>query len=186
MSRQSNTGLSHGTSGSPQENLESLEYAAKVQEIENKLRKEFESPEQQNISVESVSNLEHTENFTEGGIKHIFEGEINHRGEAKGYHYEGIANTAGQVIPGTRTAPNAHGVYRGNVTVNGVTKRGFSSFFPQSWSPQQVVNSINQAYANREFVQGTRNTYKGTSSNGVSIYMYINRNGKIISAFPEE
>ena len=30
MSRQSNTGLSHGTSGSPQEKLESLEYAAKV------------------------------------------------------------------------------------------------------------------------------------------------------------
>ena len=64
MSRQSNTGLSHGTSGAPQENLESLEYAAKVQEIENNLRKEFESPEQRNISVGSVSNLEHTENFT--------------------------------------------------------------------------------------------------------------------------
>ena len=30
MSRQNNTGLSHGTSGSPQEKLESLEYAAKV------------------------------------------------------------------------------------------------------------------------------------------------------------
>ena len=35
--RSSNTGLSHGTSGSPQESIESLEYGAKVQEIEAKL-----------------------------------------------------------------------------------------------------------------------------------------------------
>lgn len=39
--RSSNVGLGHGTSGSPQETLESLEYEAKVEEIENKLKKEL-------------------------------------------------------------------------------------------------------------------------------------------------
>lgn len=181
--RNSNTGLSHGTAGSPQESIESLEYGAKVQEIENKLREEFESPEPRIFSMESVSNLDHTENFTESGIKHIFEGEVNHKGEAKGYHYEGIANTAGQIIPGTRTIPNAHGVYRGNVLINEVPKRGFSTFFPQRWSPQQVVNSINQAYVNRRHVSGNR--YYGYA-NGVKIEMFLNPNGKITSAFPKE
>lgn len=181
--RNSNAGLSHGTAGSPQESIESLEYGSKVQEIENRLREEFKFSEQQSYSEETVANLEHTENFTEGGIKHIFEGEINHRGEAKGYHYEGIANTAGQVVPGTRTTPNTHGVYRGSVAVNGVPKRGFSTFFPQNWNPQQVINSINQAYVNRRHVSSNR--YYGYA-NGVKIEMFLNPNGKIISAFPKE
>ena len=67
--------------------------------------------------------------------------------------------------------------------VNGVTKRGFSTLFPQNRSPQQVVNSINQAYADRRHVSGNR--YYGYV-NGIKIEMFLNPNGKIISAFPKE
>lgn len=37
-----------------------------------------------------------------------------------------------------------------------------------------------------EFIKGTRNTYTGYAKNGLEIEMYIDANGKIISAFPKE
>ena len=181
--RNSNTGLCHGTSGSPQESIESLEYGAKVQEIENRLKEEFGHSK---YPKEVLSNLGNTERFTEGVIKHIFEGEVNDKGKAVGYHYEGIKNTAGTVVSGTRTTPNANGVYRGTVKVNGVLKNGFSTFFPREISPQQVVNAINQAYANRSFIAGSFNKFLGKTSSGMLISMFLNKNGKIISAFPEQ
>ena len=61
--RNSNTGLSHGTAGSPQESIESLEYGAKVQEIENGLKEEFGRSE---YPKEVLSSLGNTEHFTEG------------------------------------------------------------------------------------------------------------------------
>ena len=108
------------------------------------------------------------------------------KGKAVGYHYEGVENTAGAVVPGTRTTPDANGVYRGKVEVNGVSKNGFSTFFPREMSPQQVVNAINQAYANRSFIAGSFNKFLGKTSSGMLISMFLNKNGKIISAFPEQ
>ena len=53
-------------------------------------------------------------------------------------------------------------------------------------SPQDVIDSINEAYNNKVFVVESKNSYIGTSNNGLEIEMYINNNGKIISAFPKE
>ncbi|SJZ96597.1 hypothetical protein SAMN02745108_02098, partial [Fibrobacter intestinalis] len=105
--RSSNTGLCHGTSGSPQESIESLEYGAKVQEIENRLKEEFGHSK---YPKEVLSNLGNTERFTEGAIKHIFEGEVNDKGKAVGYHYEGVENAKGHITPGTRSPSDKHGV----------------------------------------------------------------------------
>jgi len=58
---------------------------------------------------------------------------------------------------------------------------GFSTFFPKSMTPQQVVDSINEAYASKVFVQG--NTYIGHTSSGMQVTMYIDsKTGEIISA----
>lgn len=77
---------------------------------------------------------------------------------------------------------------RGKVEVNGVAKTsngGRSTFFPESWTAQEVVDAINEAFNNKEFVPGTSNTYIGEISNGMQIEMYINNfTNKIISAFP--
>ena len=43
-----------------------------------------------------------------------------------------------------------------------------------------------RAYNNKVFVVGSKNSYIGISNNGLEIEMYINNNGKIISAFPKE
>ena len=46
-------------------------------------------------------------------------------------------------------------------TANG----GFSTFYLKSMSPQEVVDSINEAYQNRVYIRG--NTYSGLTSSGM-------------------
>jgi hypothetical protein len=140
----------------------------------------------------SLDTLENTENFTEQSLKHIFEGEVNSRGKAVGFHYEGIENSAGSVVPGTKTTPGANGVYKGQVSVNGIPKTangGYSTLFPEEMSPQQVVDCINEAYGNKTLVTpapapGMNSTYQGVTAGGIDVTMYINDFGKIVSAFP--
>lgn len=133
----------------------------------------------------TLNSLKNTENFTDSAIEHIFEGQVNARGKAVGYHYEGIEGTSGNVIPGTESSVNNIGVYKAQVEVNGIPKTangGFSSFYPKSMSPQEVIGSINEAYRNRVYIRG--NTYSGLTSSGMEIEMFLDINGKIISAYP--
>ena len=140
----------------------------------------------------SLDSLKNTENFTERSLEHIFEGEVNSRGKAVGYHYEGIENSAGSIVNGTRTTPSANGIYEGQVSVNGIPKTangGKSTFFPENMTPQQVVDCINEAYDNKTLVfsapkSGMNSTYQGTTAGGIDVTMYINDDGKIVSAFP--
>jgi hypothetical protein len=132
----------------------------------------------------ALSDLKNTDAFTEGALEHIFEG-VNPLGVASGYHYEGVPSAGGSVVPGTATTPDANGVYEARITVGGVKKTGnggYSSFFPSAWTPQDVVDAIEEAYESREFVTG--DTWRGKGRK-VSILMYIDEENHIISAFPE-
>ena len=131
--------------------------------------------------VYDISKLNNTQNFQAGGLAHILEGELNKKGDAVGFHYEGMPNQKGRVIPGTEKGPNAQGVYTAKVEVAGVRKNSFSSFFPKDWTPQQIVDAINEAYENRQLISGDK--YSGISSSGIEIHMYLNKN-KITTAFP--
>ena len=136
----------------------------------------------------SLIELKNTDNFMDSTIEHIFEGNVR-RGKAGGYHYECIKDTAGNIVNGTEVLINDLGVYKAQVEVNGIPKSGnggYSTFFPKEKSPQDVIDSINEAYINKVFVVGSKNSYIGISNNGLEIEMYINNNGKIISAFPKE
>lgn len=139
--------------------------------------------------------LEHTELFESNLIKHIFNGEVKTtsagkgktRLEATGYHTEVIRNAEGRIIPGTKSELNEKGVYQGRVTVNGIRKHkmgGMSTFFPEHWSPQHIVNAINEAYTNKRLKTNTLNMYEGTSSEGIRIRMRVNANGKIVNVYP--
>ena len=136
----------------------------------------------------SLIELKNTDNFMDSTIEHIFEGNVR-RGKAGGYHYECIKDTAGNIVNGTEVLINDLGVYKAQVEVNGIPKSGnggYSTFFPKEKSTQDVIDSINEAYNNKVFVVGSKNSYIGISNNGLEIEMYINNNGKIISAFPKE
>lgn len=135
--------------------------------------------------VTALADLTGTEIFQKGALEHILEGELNRKGAAVGYHYDRLPTKKGNIIEGTQTRVDDQGVYEAKVKVDGVEKtsnRGRSSFFPDAWDTQDVVDAIREAYDTREFVQG--NTYEGLSANGIVIQMYLNGNDQIISAFP--
>ena len=137
-------------------------------------------------NMDDLAKLQHTENFTEKSLIHIFEGDINRKGRAGGYHYDMVEGTSGSIIESTKgPVLNDAGIYEAKVEVNGTPKKangGKSTFFPDHMSPQEVVDAINEAYSNKVLMEGSR--YIGTSQNGISIEIILNSEGKIITAYP--
>lgn len=112
--------------------------------------------------------------FNENALEHIFKGN-----KTGGFHYEGLEDAVGEVIEVTRK-PNAQGVYEVAVQIGKNTKT--STFFPKDWTPEQVLEAIEEAYNNRVFKNG--NTYEAKIESGITIRMYIEYDGTIKSAFP--
>ena len=146
---------------------------------------ETESPADTTYTMADIKKLKNTERFAKNTLEHIFDGTINGKGKATGYHYTMVTDSKGKVIEGTRSDVDENGVFTGKVEVNGVRKDGFSSFFPESWSPQQIVDAINTAYD--DAINHPSNP-KGSLWIGycgdLEIDMYLNANKKITSAFP--
>jgi len=150
--------------------------------IPNEIDHKEEKTEYSADDLEDLINLEH---FRESTIEHIFLGTINDEGKATGYHYNGIKGSPGEIIPGTETEPDSFGVYTAKVRVNGKNKsgnKGYSTFFPDYMSPQDVIDAINEAYENRQKIGD--NLYAGLTSDGMEIDMALNKKGIIITAYP--
>lgn len=135
--------------------------------------------------MKSIADLKNVENFNQGtkhnALKHIFEGEINAKtGQAMGFHYEGFPTSKGKIV-GNLDPPNEFGVYRANVEIEGVLKGPKTTFFPKDYSPQNVVDAVNEAFANKEVYKN--NIYRGKSKAGIEIEFVIKK-GKIDSAYP--
>ncbi|CBI42395.1 EndoU domain-containing protein [Bacillus amyloliquefaciens] len=136
---------------------------------------------------ESVLSKSVTSNFstgnskyTTGTMKHIYHGEINKRGKAVGYHHESMMG--GKIIPGTEKKPDKNGVYMAKVEVESVKKIADSSFFPREWNRADVLKAIDEAYHTRKQVRS--NKYRGITSTGIKIEMYLNNDGTIATAYP--
>ncbi|MGL4989712.1 MAG: EndoU domain-containing protein [Sarcina sp.] len=141
---------------------------------------------QKQYTKNDIYNLQNTHNFLPNSITHILIGTINKIGETEGFHYDNISNSNSYIINGTKTRPNNFGVYKAKVIIDGKNKsndNGYSTFFPNSMSPQDIVNSINYAYSHRRHI--AKNIYIGTSKNDIQIEIYLTDDNKIISAFPK-
>lgn len=136
-------------------------------------------------SVTAIQDLKQTEYFRDGALEHILEGEINRKGQAVGFHFDRLPTKKGEIVEGTETDPNEFGVYEAKVIISDVEKTsngGKSTFFPNDWDTQQVIDGINEAYDNKVYISG--NTYEGLTADGMIIRMYLDQHEKIISAFP--
>lgn len=137
------------------------------------------------IAVTSIEELENTDYFRDSALVHILEGELNRKGQAVGFHYDQLPTKNGEIIEGTETKENDLGIYEAKVVIDDVEKSsnsGKSTFFPDDWDTQDVIETINEAYDEKSFING--NTYEGIANNGVVVRMYLDNNEKIISAFP--
>lgn len=137
------------------------------------------------VNVTPLDELVDIDLFRHDALAHILEGEINKKEQAVGFHYDRLPTKKGEIISGTKTAENEFGIYEAEVTVEGVEKsgnRGISSFFPDAWDSQDVVDAINEAYDTKAYISG--NTYEGLTSEGIVVRMYLDQSDKIISAFP--
>ena len=136
-------------------------------------------------TMADVTKLKNTDHFAKNTLEHIFDGTINSKGKATGYHYDGITDSKGSIIAGTESKPDEHGVYTAKVEVDGVKKSGFSSFYPDDWTPQQVVDAINEAYDYATSSKGIRDGDLWIGYAGdLEINMYLNNSKQITTAYP--
>ena len=144
-----------------------------------------ESGAKSEYTMADIKKLNNVENFAKKTLEHIFDGTINSKGNATGYHYSKVTNSKGKIISGTESDKDEHGVFTAKVKVNDVKKNGFSSFYPEDWSPQQVVDAINEAYND---ALGDKSNPHGSLwigySGNLEIDMYLDNNKKITTAYP--
>ncbi|WP_297438946.1 EndoU domain-containing protein [uncultured Clostridium sp.] len=133
-----------------------------------------------------LEELHNTNLFLHNAIEHIFLGSINKDGLAEGFHYNNIKGINSTAISETKTKPNSYGVYKAKAIIHCMKKsdcNGYSTFFPNSMSPQEITNSIIEAHKSRRHIDG--NIYIGRANSGIEIEMYLTHDAKIISAFPK-
>jgi hypothetical protein len=90
------------------------------------------------------------------------------------------------LIEESKKEKDAQGIYEANVIIHDKTKRGFSSFFPSDYSPEDVLKAIEEAYNKRKRVKSR--LYEANPTNGILLHFYQTDDtelGKITSAYPK-
>ena len=88
------------------------------------------------------------------------------------------------------TSVEKNGFYRADVIIEGSRIPG-KTFFPKNWSREKVVNKIGEAYDN--FIKsgasasekGGKYIVDGLTNEGITIRMFITKNGQIATAYPK-
>jgi hypothetical protein len=125
------------------------------------------------------------------GIEHLFHGEINEHNRAVGFHHRGSIGHEGKarVTKITREV-NQYGVYAAKVEIfnpsenRWVPKSRRSTFFPDNWSRQKVLDEIRVAYSSAKLSSDGSRYWEGTCSAGFRIGGYLNEDGTIRTAYP--
>ena len=168
---------------------ESYDFSSSVQSskapADKKSSAQSSQTDAKTYTMADIKKLKNTEHFAKNTLEHIFDGTINGKGKATGYHYSMIADSKGKIIDGTRSKTDKNGVFTAKVEVKGKKKNGFSSFYPESWSPQQVVDAINTAYDDALNDSGNPQGSLWVGYSGdIEIDMYLNSNKQITTAYP--
>ena len=131
-----------------------------------------------------LDTLINTDIFNSSAIEHIFLGTVNSSNKGSGYHYSMISDAPGKIVEGTRSELDKNGLYTANVTVYGHKKDNFSTFYPDSWSPQQVVDAINEAREEALRTGVKDGSYYVGHGGGLRINLYLDSKNKVVTAFP--
>ena len=135
-------------------------------------------------SSDVLDTLTGTEYFSKSAIEHIFLGTVNSNGKGSGYHYNMIKDSPGKILEETRSKEDKNGCYTAYVEVDGHEKDHYSTFYPDSWTPQQVVDAI--LAARKDALDNDRrdgDLYIGYAD-GLKINMYFDKKQRVTTAYP--
>lgn len=137
-------------------------------------------------------------------LDHIFKGHTYSNGKATGVHSKIAVDNGFAIITSVVDPPNSAGFYKVTVSVKDANNNFIpkmnrsgnapqaSSFFPDDWDEDKIIEEICLAYTNKVRVPNTRNRWDGTMSNGSTMGLAIDGNTadfdnttKIITVFPE-
>ncbi|MCQ9284659.1 EndoU domain-containing protein [Priestia aryabhattai] len=128
---------------------------------------------------------------------HLFDGQIQDDGSLGGLHYKGVdmINPLTNVEHEIRNSMNPQTkvvdakISKIGKDANGHSvkyiKRNPSTMFPRHMSPGEVIDSVNEAYIDAKYT-GKGNQWRGVSSKGLPVILYLDDNYRIISAFPDK
>lgn len=117
---------------------------------------------------------------TQNVVEHILVGNFDGT-VSTGFHYTGMPNCKG-IITTVRDTNTTYNIVKANVEIDGFTKKGISTFFPSNWTPQQIIDAINEAYNNAQRYKNT-DLYRGKCNARFEIEMKI-INNKVQTAYP--
>jgi hypothetical protein len=120
-------------------------------------------------------------------LAHIFHGEINRSGRPVGFHSRPVGQDPSHARVVQRLdGPNAEGVYVARVAIREPGSETWleknSSIFPDSMTPQDVIQAILHAFHKGE--TDDRSKFRGPSGRGFTIEGWTLRDGKINTAYP--
>ena len=129
------------------------------------------------------------------GLEHIFRGEIKNGAAIGVHHISAIRSGTARIIPGS-IVDLGNGFYKALVEVldtngNWILKQGESTFFPDIWPEDKVLQEISDIIGSQRAIEISRNTnsirYQGTMSNGIKVIFsrWPSFNNNILTAFPE-
>jgi hypothetical protein len=124
--------------------------------------------------------------FADGALDRIFYGELQPLdNQVRGFRLNSeTAHLRGcELLPNSQTALDAFGAYKASVRVQGVKRRqAKSAFFPATWTREQVINEIAEAYESMTVKLEGWNY--GETFNGMKIRLEIDKTGRIADAKP--
>lgn len=113
----------------------------------------------------------------------IFFGEVASVRFASGFHHLPSAN--GAKILEIRVPRNAQGVYKATVEISGVAKRDASSFFPDHWSQEKIVEAIEDVRLNGKIdPEDIRTVTKIFNGVNIKVVFFDNVNKVVKTAYP--
>lgn len=136
---------------------------------------------------EATGRSEWSRTTPEINLTHIFSGQINSRGKAVGFHSRpGGSDPQGAKVSRQLAGPNRFGVYTARVEIldsrSNKWQQKFSTFYPDTMSRAQVIDTILHAWNNRQ--PGKHQPWQGPSGHGFVIQGYLNQRGNINTAYP--